>query len=174
LALFGLHYWDHKLAGIRNPDRQGRRRQFHLRYDPTDVSQVAVFEDGVWLGDGYARELRLPDGHFEPVSLWELGLAKDLARQRSQERLPRPHSWLVHLLEARELIAQRRAEQKLIRRKVQQLEERRQGRPRSSGQVEHQEPEVAQLEESAQAMNSEMVPDQDPRTRLFETLEEVL
>ena len=174
LALFGLHYWDHKLAGIRNPDRQGRRRQFHLRYDPTDISQVAVFEDGVWLGDGYARELRLPDGHFEPVSLWELGLAKDLARQHSQQRIPRPHSWLVHLLEARELIAQRRAEQKLIRRKVQQLEERRRGRPRSSGQVEHQELEVAQLTESAQAMNAETAPDQDPRTRLFETLEEVL
>ena len=174
LALFGLHYWDHKLAGIRNPDRQGRRRQFHLRYDPTDVSQVAVFEDGVWLGDGYARELRLPDGHFEPVSLWELSLAKDLARQHSQQRLPRPHSWLVHLLEARELIAQRRAEQKLIRRKVQQLKERRRGRPRSSGQVRHQELEIAQLEVTAQAMDTEMTPDQDPRTRLFETLEEVL
>ena len=135
---------------------------------------MAVFEDGVWLGDGYARELRLPDGHFEPVSLWELGLAKDLARQHSQERLPRPHSWLVHLLEARELIAQRRAEQKLIRRKVQQLEERRRGRPRLSGQVRDQVLEVAQLEETAQAMDTEVAPDQDPRTRLFETLEEVL
>jgi hypothetical protein len=172
--LFGLHYWDHKLVGIRNPDRQGRRRQFHLRYDPSDISQVAVFEDGVWLGDGYARELRLPDGHFEPVSLWELNLAKDLVREQSQERLSRPHSWLVHLLEARELIAQRRAEQKLIRRKVQQLEERRRGRPRSSNDVQRQELEVAQLEETAQVGDTETVLDQDPRTRLFETLEEML
>ena len=25
LALFGLHYWDVGLAGLRNPDRQGRQ-----------------------------------------------------------------------------------------------------------------------------------------------------
>ena len=174
LALFGLHYWDPKLAGIRSPDRQGRRRRFHLRYDPTDVSRVAVFEDGVWLGDGYARELRLPDGRYEPVSLWELKLAKDLARQQNQQRLPRPHSWLVHLLEARELIAQRQAEQKLIRRKVQQLRERRQGRPPTSTQTQRQALEAAQLEETAQAMDIATAQDHDPRTRLFETLSEVL
>jgi hypothetical protein len=174
LALFGLHYWDPKLAGIRSPDRQGRRRRFHLRYDPTDVSRVAVFEGGIWLGDGYARELRLPDGHYEPVSLWELKLAKDLARQHNQQRLPRPHSWLVHLLEARELIAQRQAEQKLIRRKVQQLRERRQGRPRSSTQTQRQELEAAQLEETAQAMGRTTARDHDPRARLLETLREVL
>ena len=174
LALFGLHYWDPKLAGIRSPDRQGRRRRFHLRYDPTDVSRIAVFEDGVWLGDGYARELRLPDGHYEPVSLWELKLAKDLARQHNQQRLPRPHSWLVHLLEARELIAQRQAEQKLIRRKVQQLRERRRGRPRSSTQTQRQELEAAQLEETAQAMGTATARDHDPRARLLETLREVL
>jgi hypothetical protein len=174
LALFGLHYWDPKLARIRSPDRQGRRRRFHLRYDPTDVSRVAVFEDGVWLGDGYARELRLPDGRYEPVSLWELKLAKDLARQHNQQRLPRPHSWLVHLLEARELIAQRQAEQKLIRRKVQQLRERRQGRPPTSTQAQRQALEAAQLEETAQAMDTATVQDHDPRTRLFETLREVL
>jgi hypothetical protein len=172
LALFGLHYWDARLAGIRNPDRQGRRRRFHLRYDSTDVTRVAVFEDGVWLGDGYARELRLPDGHYEPVSLWELNLAKDLARQHNQKRLPRPHSWLVHLLEARELIAQRQVEQKLIRRKVQHLEERRRGRPASSSQTQDQELLPTQLEETA--MTTSTAPDHDPRTHVFETLNEVL
>ncbi len=174
LALFGLHYWDSKLAGIRGPDRQGRRRRFHLRYDPTDVSRVAVFENGVWLGDGYARELRLLDGSYEPVSLWELKLAKDLARQHDQQRLPRPHSWLVHLLEARELIAQRQEEQKLIRRKVQQLRERRRGRPPTSTPAQRQALEAAQLEETAQAMVTATTQDHDPRTRLLETLDEVL
>lgn len=113
LALFGLHYWDVGLAGLRHPDRQGRRRHFHLRYNPDDVSRVAVFENGTWLGDGYARELRLPDGSHESVSLWELNITKELARRQSHQRMPRPHSWLIHLLEARELIAQRQAEQKL-------------------------------------------------------------
>lgn len=169
LALFGLHYWDPRLAGLRSPDRQGRRRRFHLRYDPTDLSCVAVFEHGVWLGDGYARELRLPDGHYEPVSLWELNLAKDLVRSHTQQRQPRPHSWLIHLLEARDLIAQRQAEQKLIRRKVQQLQERRQGRPRSSVH----DLEAGQLQETTQAMDT-AGQDPDPRTRLLENLREVL
>ena len=107
LALFGLHYWDPRLAGIRSPDRQGRPRRFQLRYDPTDISCVAVFENGLWLGDGYARELRLPDGRYEATSLWELRLAKERAHEPSQQRPPHPQSWLVHLLEARELITQR-------------------------------------------------------------------
>ena len=174
LALFGLHYWSSKLAGIRSPDRQGRRRRFHLRYDPSDVSRVAVFENGVWLGDAYAKELRLPDGNYEPVSLWELDLAKDLVRQQTRQRLPRPHSWLVHLLEARELIAQRQEEQKLIRRKVQQLRERRRGRPPTTTQKQRQALEMAQLEETSQAMSTATTQDHDPRTRLFETLDEVL
>jgi hypothetical protein len=144
-----------------------------LRYDPTDLSRLAVFEHGIWLGDGYARELRLPDGHYEPVSLWELNLAKALVRSQTQQRQPRPHSWLIHLLEARELIAQRQAEQRLIRRKVEQLQTRRQGRPSSTTQPQHQELEAAQLQETAQAMDGAMQ-DLDPRTRLLETLSEVL
>jgi hypothetical protein len=174
LALFGLHYWDPGLAGLRSHDQQGRRRRFHLRYDPADVSRVAVFEDGVWLGDGYARELRLPDGSYEPVSLWELELAKDLARQRSQQRTPRPHSWLIHLLEARELIAQRQAEQKLIRRKVQQLRERRRGRPPTVTPAQRQALEAAQLQETEQVMAEMTEQDHDPRVRLLKNLSEVI
>lgn len=174
LALFSLHYWDPGLAELRGRDRQGRRRRFHLRYDPSDVSRVAVFEDGVWLGDGYARELRLPDGSYEPVSLWELKLAKDLARQRSRQRAPRPHSWLIHLLEARELIAQRQVEQKLIRGKVQQLRERRRGRPPTFAPAQRQALEAAQLQETEQAMAEMMTQEQDPRTHLLEALSEVL
>ena len=51
------------------PRPAGRRRAFHLRYDPSDLGRVAVFEEGVWLGDAYARELRLPDGRYGPASL---------------------------------------------------------------------------------------------------------
>jgi hypothetical protein len=174
LCLFGLHYWSPKLAGMRSPDRQGRRRRFHLRYDPADLSHVAVFEHGIWLGDGYARELRLPDGHYEPVSVWEMKLTKELARQRNGQPVSRPHSWLVHLLEARELIAQRQAEQKLIRRKVEQLRERRKGRPRSATQAQRQEWEAVRWEETARAMDTTTAPDHDPRTHLFDTLREVL
>ena len=131
ICLFGLHYWDSSLAHLRGRDRQGRPRRFHLRYDPTDISHVAVFEKGEWLGDAYARELRMADGQYEMVSLWELEMAKALVRQQHHGRLPRPQNWLIHLLETRELIAQRQAEKKHIRRKVEELKTRR--RKRSAG-----------------------------------------
>ncbi len=174
LALFGLHYGEAELLGLRSYDRQGRRRQFHLRYDPADVSRVAVFEEGLWLGDGYARELRLPDGHYEPVSLWELQLAKDLARQQRNSRPTRPHEWLIHLLEARELITQRQAEQKGIRRKVQQLRERRRGRPPTLSPEQRETIEEAQRQESQQALAHPPVSDPDPRMELLENLKEMI
>jgi transposase InsO family protein len=172
LALFGLHYWDVGLAGLRGRDRQGCQRRYHLRYDPSDVSRVAVFENGIWLGDGCARELRLADGTYESVSLWELELAKDLIRQRDPQHRLRPHSWLVHILEARELIEQRQTEQKLIRRKLQQLQERRPGRPRKGSTAPPLGAE--QIVQAEQLMAEMQSKDADPRTRLLETLGEVL
>ena len=172
LALFGLHYWEVGLAGLRSRDRQGRQRRYHLRYTPEDVSRIAVFENGIWLGDAYARELRLVDGNYESVSLWELKLAKDLIRQRDQQHRLRPHSWLVHILEARELIEQRQTEQKLIRRKLQRLREQRPGRPRSDSTA--QLLEVGQIAQAEQLMTEMKSKDTDPRTRLLETLREVL
>lgn len=178
LALFGLHYWEVGLAGLRTPDHQGRPRRFHLRYDPLDVSRVAVFEHGLWLGDAYARELRLPDGRYEPVSLWELELAKDLAHRTTSQPSPHPHSWLIHLLEARELVAQRQTEQKLIRRKVQQLRAQRRGRPPTATPAQRGALEAAQLRQTEQVMaatrSTGTTPDHDPRNRLLETLDEVL
>jgi hypothetical protein len=171
LALFGLHYWDYRLAGLRAAGRRGERRQFQLRYDPLDISRVCVFEDGAWLGDAYARELRLPDGTYEPVSLWELDLAKRLAHTQTG-RVPRKtHSWLVHLLEARELIAQRQIEQKAIRRKVQQLREQRRGRPPAQAPTST---EIAPPAEQPATPGKRRRRQTDPRARLLDSLEEVL
>jgi hypothetical protein len=172
LALFGLHYWGVELAGLRSPDRQGRQRRYHLRYNPEDVSRVAVFETGIWLGDGYARELRLADGSHESVSLWELELAKDLIRQKDQQHRLRPHSWLVHLFEARELIEQRQAEQRLIRRKLQQLRERHPGRPGNGSAVLASEKE--QITRAEKLIEEMKIRDADPRACLLDNLEEVL
>lgn len=175
LALFDLHYWAPALDGLRSPDRQGQRRSFQLRYDPADISRVAVFEAGQWLGDGYARELRLPDGSYEPTSLWELTLAKDLIRQQNPRRTAHPHSWLVHLLEARELIAQRQEEQKLIRRRLQQLREHRRGRPATANPAAKLPvAEAGSLPDIVPALAKQIAQDRDPRMQLLETLREVL
>src|SRR5690606_22153362 len=96
--------------------------------------------------------------------------AKDLAHQFNQATASRSPSWLVHLLEARELIAQRQTEQKLIRRKVQQLREERRGRPPAATQAQRQAWEADQLEQTAQAMAVTEAKDPDPRSHLLEIL----
>lgn len=171
LNVFGLHFWDVGLDKLRLPNRQGRRRHFSIRYDPADVSRIAVFEEGLWLGDAYACELRLPDGRYEPASRWELELAKDLERSQGHRRGLRSRSWLIHLLEAKGLIEQRQEEQKLIRRKVQQLRERRKGQSVSTqrGAVDD-----AQLEKTQAAMIERTENRDDPRARLLTSLTEVL
>lgn len=175
LGLLGMHYWDVRLNDLRRPDRQGRKRHFHLRYDPADVSRVAVFENGLWLGDGYARELRLADGRYEAGSLWELQIAKTVARQQNQGRLPRPHSWLIHLLTARELIAQRQTEQKRIRRKVQQLRQRRQGRPRQEPEDVDETTTVDEVTAPLGTVGQTAVGNEgDARDRLLAAFQEVL
>lgn len=174
LALFSLHYWDAALQGLRSPDRQGQPRRFQLRYNPNDISHVAVFESGYWLGDAFARELRLPDGQFEAVSLWELQLVKELERQQRAERPSRPRAWLLTLLEARELIAQRQVEQKRIRRKVQQLRAGRNGRPRALSAEEHDALAATQWTASQAALRHLPELEADAGTRVLARLEEVL
>jgi len=173
LSLFGLHYWDPALHALRSPDRQGQRRRFQLRYDPLDLSRVAVFEAGRWVGDAFARELRLPDGQFEPVSLWELQLANGLARQHQATGKEQAQAWLLTLFEARELVAQRQAEQKRIRRKVEQLRTQRPGRPASARMAEREALAAAQWQATQEALTRPPTRPDDPGTRVLEHLQEV-
>lgn len=174
LALFGLHYWDLGLQQLRTPDRQGQRRRFQLRYDPLDISRVAVFEAGQWVGDAFARELRLPDGQFEPVSRWELDLAKARERQQRADHPARPQAWLLTLLEARELVAQRQAEQKQIRRRLQQLQARRAGRPAHETSTTREALANAQWQSTQAALQQAAEGDEDQGTHVLEQLKEVL
>lgn len=174
LAVFGLHYWDLALQQLRTPDRQGRPRQVQLRYDPLDISRVAVFEAGRWMGDAVARELRLPDGQVEPVSLWELELAKGVARQQQAGGAGQSQAWLLTLFEARELVAQRQAEQKHIRRKVEQLRTQRPGRPAGDRMAEREALAAAQWQASQAALTQLPTYPDDPGTRVLEQLQEVL
>jgi hypothetical protein len=125
------------------------------------------------VGDAFARELRLPDGQFEPVSLWELQLAKGLARQQQAHSGVPPQAWLLTLFEARELVAQRQAEQKHIRRKVEQLRTQRPGRPASDRMAEREALAAAQWQATQAALMHAATPD-DHGTRLLEQLQEVL
>lgn len=122
IGLFGMHYWSPELGLLRQLDGRGQKRSFRLRYWPSDISRVAVFENGQWLGDAFARELRLPDGKYEPTSLWELELMKEAGAPSGEVRRAKPRTWLADIMDTRDLIEQRRAEQKTIRRKFQQID----------------------------------------------------
>jgi hypothetical protein len=167
IGLFGLHYWDVALGGLRGKDRRGRPRRFHVRYDPADISRIAVFENGEWLGDAFARELRLADGQYERVSLWTLKLTKAIVKQQYGDRLPRPQSWLIHLLETRELVAQRQAEKKEIRRKIEALKQKQQ-------EAVVPPTDEAQLAMTRAALASDAPQIIDIRTQILSTLQEEL
>ena len=54
-----------------------------IRYDPADVSKIALFREDEWIDDIGAKELRLPDGSHKLTSLWEVETAKFLAREEN-------------------------------------------------------------------------------------------
>ena len=170
ISLFGMHFWNPALGALPGLDSRAQKRAFHVRYDPLDLSRLAVFEQGAWLGDVYSRELRLPDGSHEAVSLWELQLAKEWARAQHGPRSLRTQSWLIHILEARELIEQRQTESASIRRKVQQLRAHRQ-RPLLTGATE-QAP--ADDPGTSAALLLSLPAQDDPRAATLKALKEML
>lgn len=107
VCAFGMHYWG---AGLgRVPKKRGNNQiEYDFHYSTSDISTLAIFKDGDWVMDVKAHELRLPDGSYRPVSLWERKAAMALARKNRQ-----PVSrWLKYLDEFSELEKQRLAEKK--------------------------------------------------------------
>ena len=85
-----------------------------------------------------------------------------------------PQAWLLTLFEARELIAQRQAEQKRIRRKVEQLRTQRPGRPASDRTAERDALAAAQWQATQAALTHATSTPDDRGTRVLEQLKEVL
>lgn len=86
----------------------GRSVRYNYSYEPADISRIALFCHEQWVGDLYARELRLPDGSTMPLSLWEQKMAKALARSDGQSA----RDWLTYVHEIDELAQSRLAERK--------------------------------------------------------------
>lgn len=84
ISVFGMDYTDALLGRLEQYDRTGARISYSVRYDPNDISRVALFRNGRWLGDVYAKPRRLPDGSLQPLSLTERALAQDMARKNNR------------------------------------------------------------------------------------------
>lgn len=105
---FGLTYTSVELERAPRVEYDGQPVHYSFRYDPHDISRLAVFRDGAWLGDGYARELRLPDGTLRALSLAERELAKTQARQMHTP----VRDWLRFIDDLDTLSAQRQREKR--------------------------------------------------------------
>jgi len=79
-----MHYTSLALSESPRIDYAGQNMQYTIRYNPDHIGQLAVFHDGQWMGDVYAKELRLPDGTIQTLSLAERKIAQQLARQVKQ------------------------------------------------------------------------------------------
>lgn len=80
ISLFGLNYWSAALKDAPQRDKHGKRIEYRVRVDVNDISHIALFKEGQWLGDLHALQLRLPDGTYESVSLAERRISQRDAR----------------------------------------------------------------------------------------------
>jgi hypothetical protein len=108
ICVFGMHYTS---AGVAEADKIGRDGQpiaYSIRYDPANISKIALFREDAWIDDIGAKELRLPDGSQKAISLWEVETAKALAREESGDT----RDWLAYVNRADELAKRRRSEKR--------------------------------------------------------------
>lgn len=116
ISLFGLHYWSPGLSKVPAKDVNDKPVKLGIRYDPADISRIALFRDGQYLCDVRPQELRLANNEYKSVSLWEREMAKDLAVNDGKAA----RDWVAYLNGLRELFEKRKAEKKLAQRKAKQ------------------------------------------------------
>jgi putative transposase len=114
ISAFGMHYWSPILDQAKRKGFDGKSVAYHFSYEPADISRLALFRDGQWLGDVYAKQLRRADGSTRSISLWERKMAQALARERGQAG----GSWLALITELDELSQTRTVERKQAQRQA--------------------------------------------------------
>jgi hypothetical protein len=116
IPAFGLHYWSTELGGIERVDREGKAVQYNFRYDPADISRIALFRNGEWVGDGKARELQQADGTYRQISLAEWRTAKRLAGSETNQTEGQTPAELALVSDCHSLSKQRTQEKKAAQR----------------------------------------------------------
>lgn len=116
ICAFGMHYASAALGAAPVLDRHSQKVQYSFRYNPADISTIALFQEERWIGDISSKELRRTDGTLKPTSLWELNMAKDLAK----DARGKTEDWLSYLNAAEQLGKMRKGERDKVRRKLKQ------------------------------------------------------
>jgi len=110
VSAFGMQYTAPALKRAERVNRQGQPVRYHFRYDPADISRIALFKDGRWMCDVYAKPLRQPDGSYRAITLAQHKLARLAARAAGQTS----RDWLRYVNENEDLYKQRRTEQRQV------------------------------------------------------------
>jgi hypothetical protein len=79
MAAFGMHYWSPELHKLPSNDKAGPIL-YTIKYDPRDISRISVFAGSIYLCDAYAKERRLSDGSYDPISEADRNLRQCVAR----------------------------------------------------------------------------------------------
>lgn len=111
---FGMTYWSPHLQQATRVDMAGKQIRYRFRYDPHDISHLALFRDGRWLGDIEARELKQANGSVRSLSLWE----RDWHLKQVREADATHNHWLDFIHEVDVLSQQRLREQKRIQHQI--------------------------------------------------------
>jgi transposase InsO family protein len=115
VCVFGMQYTSPVVARAERIGMDKKPIQYSLRYDPTDISKIALFREDHWLDDIGAKELLLPDGSLKPTSLWEIRTAKALAKDANGDT----GDWLAFVNKAEELEKRRMAEKRRRQKEIQ-------------------------------------------------------
>ncbi len=137
IGLFNMHYWSPKFGTPKVPKFEENRDeliQYAIKYNPADISCVALFRKGRYIDDAKAKELRLSNNEYRSVSLWERDLSKDLARSDGSAS----RDWLAYLNRLRDLQETRTKEKKAAQRAAKKLKAGLSSQSKSSSNVDVQ------------------------------------
>ncbi len=156
IGLFNMHYWSPKLGTTKAPKAErGKRIQYTIRYNPSDISCVALFRDELYIDDIKAKELRLSNNEYRSVSLWERELSKDLALSEGQAS----RDWVAYLNGLRALTETRTTEKKAAQRAAKKLNSKASSRSKAS--------KAADVQKVNEAVNQITTPqDKENQSRL--------
>lgn len=135
ICLFGMHYSSKDLNKAPKFEK-GKRIKYSFRYDPSNIGWLAIYNKAEYVCDVSADELRLPDDSLRSTSLWEMEMAKEMAKGLYGDT----RDWVSILNEKWKLMAQRKKEKTKIQRELQQ---------HAKEAHEEEEPEEAKLPEIA-------------------------
>jgi transposase InsO family protein len=116
VGAFNMHYTSDQLRRLGKSRKQASGNVYQYSYDPDNISRIALFRNGDYLFDVFAKELRLPDGSLRVVSEAEMKLARDIARTRGAPL----RSWYRFLdSKLADIIRQRQQERKEVEKAAQ-------------------------------------------------------